>query len=161
MSRKDTLTMPYQFIVDETFRRLQFEADEEAAPLLGRLIMLASIVATQNRVKFSVTEIDSIAAWKKPVYFSSILEKVGWCSRPEKLTVILNLPDSLQTLSPRTIAGKNRTKAAKRDGKGRFLTPEGKAPAPRYAEREKVTTDSEGNIVRSGASKESRQTSSF
>lgn len=145
--------MPYEFIANETFRRLQFEAEDEAAPLLGRLIMLASIVATQNRVKFSVTEIDSLVGWKKPVYFSTVLERVGWCTKAEKLTVVITLPDSLQRLSPRTIAGKERAKQAKRDGKGRYITPEGKASAPRYPEREKVTTDSEGNIIRSGASK--------
>lgn len=151
--RRDTLILPFSFIADETFRMLQHHSQDEAAPLLGRLIMLASLVATQRRVKFTVTEIDSLVAWKAPVYFADCLERVGWCSRPDKLSVVLTLPEALQKLSPRTIAGKERAKAAKRDEKGRYIRPEGGESAPRYAKRENVTLDSEGNIVRAGASK--------
>lgn len=158
MSRRDTLNMPYAFLGNETFRLLQYHAGEDAAPLLGRLIMLASVVATQNRVKFHVSEIDTLTAWKAPISFASVLEKVGWCSKPEKLVVKVSLPSDLQKLSPRSLAGKERAQGSKRDDKGRWRRIEGatvkdeSAPPPeppkRYVEREKLTVDSEGNIIR-------------
>lgn len=175
MARRDTLVMPYSFIGDETFRLLQFHSGEDAAPLLGRLIMLASVVATQNRVKFHVAEIDSLTAWRSPISFASILEKVGWASAPEKLVVRLQLPEALQRLTPRVIAGKSRVEKSERDDKGRwkragasanpeperkgaeaFVNPElfpeeeekVEEPKPeRYKERPKLTVDSEGNVI--------------
>jgi len=157
MSRRDTLNMPYAFLGNETFRLLQTYSGEDAAPLIGRLIMLASVVATQNRVKFHVAEIDSLTAWRAPIPFATILERVGWCSKPEKLSVKLSLPADLQKLSPRSLAGKDRVKKAERDQTGRWKRLEGatkedkptEAPKARYPERPLHTVDSEGNIIRS------------
>jgi hypothetical protein len=147
----DSISVPFEFLRENDFCRLQLLTRESAPTLLGRLVILAVSVATQQRVRFAYAEIDHLTCWPSVATgrdpFAEFLLAVGWARRSpaDPTSVDVALPAALQHVNPKRLAGQARAKSAGRDDKGRYLTPPGKVPrAPRPA---RVRLDGEGNVV--------------
>lgn len=144
----ETMHLPLAFLSDAQFRTFQYVAQEPAAPLLGRLIVLASSVLCLSRVKFFVEEVDRMVAWQGEEHFASLLVRQGWAQwvSDDHLAIEVTLPDALQSTKRQTIAGRARAIGAVRDNKGRYLRTEN-TEAPAYPKRPALTVDSEGNVM--------------
>lgn len=143
----DAVKIPIKFLHDPKLRSLCYFTGEPLPVTLGRVVALGMLITEKRINEFSITELDSVVAWKAEFPFARYLEMIGW-AKVREITCLVNMPREIQPWHWRRFTGSVRCLTAKRDSNGRLLPNEGpdKSKA-RVISRRHVEYDGEGNMV--------------
>lgn len=130
-----------QILTLNEFRHLVMIAGEEPTIVLGRLAMVALTMASTNRAKFTLAELDSIVAWRRADRaFGELLQKVGFARRHGAMYAV-DLP--IAGTHPHARGGEVRSATAQRTAGGKFVGADGA-----ISKNIKLVVDAEGNVLK-------------